>query len=128
MTLALVHTRARAGVRAPAVDTEVFLAGGLPRMSLVGLPEAAVREAKDRVRAAILCAQYDFPARVITVNLSPADLPKDGGHGLHERYGRRWITSNSMARRRGHAELGISPPNTSPRGPRRGHGFMGSAS
>jgi len=79
MTLALVHTRARAGLRAPAVDAEVFLAGGLPRMSIVGLPEAAVREAKDRVRAAILCAQYDFPARVITVNLSPADLPKDGG-------------------------------------------------
>jgi len=79
MTLALVHTRARAGVRAPAVKVEVFLAGGLPRMSIVGLPEAAVREAKDRVRAAIQCAQYEFPARVITVNLAPADLPKDGG-------------------------------------------------
>ena len=58
---------------------EVFLAGGLPRMSIVGLPEAAVREAKDRVRAAIQCAQYEFPARAITVNLAPADLPKDGG-------------------------------------------------
>ena len=79
MTLALVHTRARTGVRAQAVKVEVFLAGGLPRMSIVGLPEAAVREAKDRVRAAIQCAQYDFPARVITVNLAPADLPKDGG-------------------------------------------------
>ncbi len=79
MTLALVHTRARTGVRAPTVKVEVFLAGGLPRMSIVGLPEAAVREAKDRVRAAIQCAQYDFPARVITVNLAPADLPKDGG-------------------------------------------------
>jgi magnesium chelatase family protein len=66
MTLALVHTRARTGVRAPAVNVEV-------------LPGAAVREAKDRVRAAIQCAQYDFPARVITVNLAPADLPKDGG-------------------------------------------------
>jgi magnesium chelatase family protein len=79
MTLALVHTRARTGVRAPAVNVEVFLAGGIPRMSIVGLPEAAVREAKDRVRAAIQCAQYEFPARVITVNLAPADLPKDGG-------------------------------------------------
>ena len=79
MTLALAHTRARTGVRAPAVNVEVFLAGGLPRMSIVGLPEAAVRESKDRVRAAIQCAQYDFPARVITVNLAPADLPKDGG-------------------------------------------------
>jgi magnesium chelatase family protein len=77
--LALVHSRARAGVHAPAVRVEVFLSGGLPRMSIVGLPEAAVREAKDRVRAAIHCAQFEFPARVITVNLAPADLPKDGG-------------------------------------------------
>jgi magnesium chelatase family protein len=79
MNLALVHSRARTGVRAPAVRVEVHLAGGLPRFSLVGLPEAAVREAKDRVRAAITCAQYEFPARVITVNLAPADLRKDGG-------------------------------------------------
>ncbi|WP_226467565.1 YifB family Mg chelatase-like AAA ATPase [Luteimonas panaciterrae] len=79
MGLALVHGRARSGVHAPAVKVEVYLAGGLPRMSIVGLPEAAVREAKDRVRAAIQCAQYEFPARVITVNLAPADLPKDGG-------------------------------------------------
>lgn len=79
MTLALVHSRARAGVAAPAVKVEVHLGGGLPRMSIVGLPEAAVREAKDRVRAAIQCAQFEFPARVITVNLAPADLPKDGG-------------------------------------------------
>src|SRR4249919_1689976 len=79
MGLALVHSRARAGVHAPAVRVEVHLSGGLPRMSIVGLPEAAVREAKDRVRAAIQCAQFEFPARVITVNLAPADLPKDGG-------------------------------------------------
>jgi len=79
MSLALVHSRARVGVAAPAVKVEVHLGGGLPRMSLVGLPEAAVREAKDRVRAAIQCAQFEFPARVITVNLAPADLPKDGG-------------------------------------------------
>jgi len=79
MGLALVHSRARAGVGAPAVRVEVHLSGGLPRMSIVGLPEAAVREAKDRVRAAIQCAQFEFPARVITVNLAPADLPKDGG-------------------------------------------------
>jgi len=79
MNLALVHSRARAGVRAPDVRVEVHLSGGLPRLSIVGLPEAAVREAKDRVRAAIACAQFEFPARVITVNLAPADLPKDGG-------------------------------------------------
>lgn len=79
MGLALVHGRARAGIRAPEVKVEVHLGGGLPSMSIVGLPEAAVREAKDRVRAAIQCAQYEFPARRITVNLAPADLPKCGG-------------------------------------------------
>ena len=79
MALAIVHSRARSGVRAPAVRVEVHLAGGLPAMSIVGLPEAAVREAKDRVRAAIQCAQFEFPARRITVNLAPADLPKGGG-------------------------------------------------
>ncbi|MGV8940695.1 MAG: YifB family Mg chelatase-like AAA ATPase [Lysobacter sp.] len=79
MNLALVHSRARSGVRAPEVRVEVHLAGGLPAMSIVGLPEAAVREAKDRVRAAIQCAQFEFPARRITVNLAPADLPKSGG-------------------------------------------------
>src|SRR5690606_17434442 len=79
MGLALVHGRARAGVRAPAVTVEVHLGGGLPSMSIVGLPGAAVREAKDRVRAAIQCAQFEFPARRIPVNLAPADLPKCGG-------------------------------------------------
>ena len=79
MTLALVHGRARVGVSAPAVQVEVQLAGGLPRMSIVGLPATAVREAKDRVRAAIRSSQFEFPSRAITVNLAPADLPKDGG-------------------------------------------------
>ncbi|HTA66608.1 MAG TPA: YifB family Mg chelatase-like AAA ATPase [Xanthomonadaceae bacterium] len=78
MSLALVHSRAREGVRAPAVRVEVHLSGGLPYMMIVGLPEAAVRESKDRVRAAIQNAQYEFPQRRITVNLAPADLPKDG--------------------------------------------------
>src|SRR5690606_6825489 len=79
MGLAPVHGRARAGVHAPAATVEGHLGGGLPVMSIVGLPEAAVREAKDRVRAAIQCAQFEFPARRITVNLAPADLPKGGG-------------------------------------------------
>ena len=79
MGLAIVHSRARVGVRAPEVRVEVHLAGGLPAMHIVGLPEAVVREAKDRVRAAIQCAQLDFPNGRITVNLAPADLPKDGG-------------------------------------------------
>lgn len=79
MSLALVHSRARAGVSAPPVRVEVHLSGGLPSTHIVGLPEAAVRESRDRVRAAILCAQFEFPQRRITVNLAPADLPKDGG-------------------------------------------------
>lgn len=79
MALAVVHSRARLGVRAPEVAVEVHLGGGLPRMSIVGLPEAAVRESKDRVRAAFANSQFDFPARAITVNLAPADLPKHGG-------------------------------------------------
>jgi magnesium chelatase family protein len=79
MSLALVHSRARHGVAAPAVQVEVHLSGGLPGMSIVGLPEAAVRESKDRVRAALLCSQFEMPQRRITVNLAPADLPKDGG-------------------------------------------------
>lgn len=79
MSLALVHSRARAGVHAPAVRVEVHLGGGLPRTHIVGLPEAAVRESLDRVRAAIVCAQLEFPARRITINLAPADLPKHGG-------------------------------------------------
>lgn len=79
MSLALVHSRARSGVQAPAVRVEVYLATGLPVLNMVGLPEAAVRESRDRVRAAISCAQLEFPNRRITVNLAPADLPKDGG-------------------------------------------------
>ncbi len=79
MTIALAHSRARTGVLAPAVRVEVYLAAGLPALNIVGLPEAAVRESRDRVRAAIQCAQFEFPSRRITVNLAPADLPKDGG-------------------------------------------------
>jgi len=78
MSLALVHSRAQCGVHAPPVRVEVHLSGGLPGMSIVGLPEAAVRESKDRVRAALICAHFEVPARRITVNLAPADLPKDG--------------------------------------------------
>ncbi|AKA21642.1 YifB family Mg chelatase-like AAA ATPase [Pseudomonas chlororaphis] len=79
MSLAIVHSRAQSGVQAPAVSVEVHLANGLPALTLVGLPEAAVKESKDRVRSAILNAGFDFPARRITLNLAPADLPKDGG-------------------------------------------------
>ena len=78
MGLALVHSRAGVGVAAPAVTVEVHLGGGLPRMSLVGLPETALREAKDRVKAALLNARFKFPANLITISLTPAVLPKEG--------------------------------------------------
>ncbi len=78
MSLAVVFSRAEVGIAAPLVTVEVHLANGLPTFSIVGLPETAVKESKDRVRGAILNSQYDFPARRITVNLAPADLPKEG--------------------------------------------------
>jgi len=79
MAVAVVRSRALAGVHAPVVTVEVHLAGGLPGVRLVGLPQAEVREARDRVRAALQNAQFEFPARKITVNLAPADLPKESG-------------------------------------------------
>ena len=77
--LAIVHSRATIGVSAPAVTVEVHLSGGLPALSIVGLPETGVRESKERVRSALLNAGFEFPARRITINLAPADLPKEGG-------------------------------------------------
>jgi magnesium chelatase family protein len=77
--VAVVYSRGLAGADAPLVSVEVHLAGGLPAFNLVGLPDAEVRESKDRVRAALQNAQFDFPARKITVNLAPADLPKNSG-------------------------------------------------
>lgn len=79
MSLSIVHSRAQIGVDAPAVTVEVHLANGLPSLTMVGLPEAAVKESKDRVRSAIINSGLQFPARRITLNLAPADLPKDGG-------------------------------------------------
>lgn len=79
MTLATIHTQALSGINALPVDVEVHIANGLPAFTIVGLPEAAVRESKDRVRAAIINSRFEFPARRITVNLAPADLPKEGG-------------------------------------------------
>ena len=80
MSLAIVHSRARLGIDAPAVSVEVHLANGMPSLTLVGLPETAVRESKDRVRSALQNAQLEFPgSRRITISLAPADLPKEGG-------------------------------------------------
>ncbi|WP_290651709.1 YifB family Mg chelatase-like AAA ATPase [Aquisalimonas sp.] len=79
MALAVVYGRAGLGVDAPVVDIEVHLANGLPSIAIVGLPETAVRESRDRVRSAILNSGFEFPTRRITINLAPADLPKEGG-------------------------------------------------
>ncbi len=79
MATSTVHARARLGIEAPPVAVELHLSGGLPAFSIVGLPEAAVREARDRVRGALLASHFEFPRRRIIANLAPADLPKEGG-------------------------------------------------
>ena len=79
MSLAILHSRARHGIDAPAVTIEVFLSGGLPSFSVVGMAETAVRESKDRVRSALITSGFRWPQERITVNLGPADMPKTGG-------------------------------------------------
>ena len=79
MSLAVLRSRALAGMEALCVSVEVHLANGLPSLTIVGLPDAEVRESKDRVRAALQNAGFEFPMRRITVNLAPADLPKESG-------------------------------------------------
>jgi len=79
VSLATSLTRAQTGMQAPLVRVEVHLSGGLPRFSIVGLPETAVKESKDRVRSALVNSRFEFPRGRITVNLAPADLPKQGG-------------------------------------------------
>ncbi|MDR0806368.1 MAG: YifB family Mg chelatase-like AAA ATPase [Enterobacteriaceae bacterium] len=79
MSLAIVHTRASIGVQAPAVSVEVHISNGMPNFTLVGLPETTVKEAKDRVRSALINSGFSFPPKKITVSLAPADLPKEGG-------------------------------------------------
>ena len=79
MSLAVLKSRGLAGMEAPEVNVEVHLANGLPSFTIVGLPDTEVKESKDRVRAALQNAGFDMPARRITVNLAPADLPKESG-------------------------------------------------
>ncbi len=79
MALSCVYSRARIGLDSPLVTVEVHLANGLPAFNIVGLPETSVKESKDRVRSAIINCGYEFPAKRITINLAPADLPKEGG-------------------------------------------------
>ena len=79
MNIAIVYSRAQVGIHAPLVTVEVHLTRGLPSLSIVGLPETAVKESKDRVRSAIINNHFEFPLHRITINLAPADLPKEGG-------------------------------------------------
>ena len=79
MSISIVYSRALAGINSPLVTVEVHISRGLPGLSIVGLPEMAVKESKDRVRSAILVNHLDYPLGKIIVNLAPADLPKEGG-------------------------------------------------
>ena len=79
MSLAVIYSRGRSGIEAPLVTVEVHISNGLPALNIVGLPETAVKESKDRVRGAILNSKFEFPMQRITINLAPADLPKEGG-------------------------------------------------
>jgi magnesium chelatase family protein len=79
VSLAVLHSRALSGLHAPAVTVEVHLANGLPSFTIVGLPDTEVKESRDRVRAALVNSRFEFPARRITVNLAPAELPKESG-------------------------------------------------
>jgi len=79
MSVAIVYSRAQDGINAPLVTVEVHLSRGLPSFTIVGLPETTVKESKERVRSAILNNQFEFPLSRITINLAPADLPKEGG-------------------------------------------------
>lgn len=79
MSVAIIYTHAQDGINAPLVTVEVHLSRGLPSFTIVGLPETTVKESKERVRSAILNNQFEFPLSRITINLAPADLPKEGG-------------------------------------------------
>ena len=72
-------SRAQQGIDAPLVQVETHISNGLPAFNIVGLPATAVRESKERVRSALINSHFEWPARRLTVNLAPADLPKDGG-------------------------------------------------
>jgi magnesium chelatase family protein len=106
------YSRAPAGLEAPLVRVEVHLSNGLPGFALVGLPEAVVRESKERVRVALLTAGYEFPQRRITVNLAPADLPKEGGRfdlpiAVAILAADRKIDSRALERREFYGELSL---------------------
>lgn len=113
MSLAIVQTRANAGIQAVPVNVETHISNGLPSLSIVGLPETTVKGSRDRVRSAIINAQFEFPARRITINLAPADLPKQGGRfdlpiALSILAASNQIPSNTLNQYEFIGELGLS--------------------
>lgn len=113
MSLAVVYTRAEEGVQAPLVTVEVHLSGGLPGLAIVGLPEAEVRESRDRVRAALINSAFDVPQQKMVVNLAPADLPKEGGRfdlpiAIGVLAASRQLPADAVARYEFIAELALS--------------------
>jgi magnesium chelatase family protein len=113
MDVGIVFSRTPAGMAAPLVRVEVHLGTGIPTFALVGLPEAVVRESKERVRAAIETAGYEFPPARITVNLSPADLPKEGGRfdlpiAVGILAAARHIPADALVKREFYGELSLS--------------------
>ena len=113
MAVSRILTRGQLGVEAPLVTVETHLGGGLPSFTVVGLPETSVRESRERVRAALQTAGFEFPQRRITVNLAPADLPKQGGRfdlpialGILAASGQ--IPPTSLHKREFYGELGLS--------------------
>ena len=121
MSLAVVYTRAEEGVHAPLVTVEVHLSGGLPGLAIVGLPEAEVRESRDRVRAALINSAFEVPQQKMTVNLAPADLPKEGGRfdlpiAIGVLAASRQLPAEQVARYEFIAELALSGELRSVRG------------
>jgi len=113
MKIATVYSRAITGIEAQAVTVEVHISNGLPQLSIVGMPETAVKESKDRVRSALINSQFTFPQQRITINLAPADLPKEGGRfdlpialGILAASGQ--IPSTSLQNKEFIGELGLS--------------------
>ena len=113
MSLAVVYSRALAGFDAPLVRVEVHVGGGLPETHIVGLPEKEVREARDRVRAALDTSRFERPAGRVTINLAPADLPKESGRfdlpiAIGILAATRQVPSRPLARLEFAGELGLS--------------------
>lgn len=121
MSVATVYSRAIVGMTAQAITIEVHLSNGLPSLSIVGMAETAVKESKDRVRSALLNSQFDFPPQRITINLAPADLPKEGGRfdlaiALGILAASNQIPMASLAQREFVGELGLTGELRSVRG------------